>query len=81
MKKLICARRHQRNFLFPSRKNSDKQDSNARGFSILKHLPIRYMPPPGERVDHKSTVKLDRKKNERPADELGDDTSLTNETK
>ncbi|MFA5384323.1 MAG: hypothetical protein WC364_06615 [Eubacteriales bacterium] len=81
MKKLICARRHQRNFLFPSRKNSDKPGSNARGFSILKHLPIRYMPPPGERADYKLAVKLDQKENERPADELGADTSLTNETK
>lgn len=81
MKKLICARRHQSNFLFPWKKDLNKQGSSARGFCVLKHLPVRYMPPPGERVDHKLTVKLNQEDNKKPAAKLETAASLTNETK
>jgi len=53
LKKLICARRHQRNFLFPSKKNSSKPGSSTKEFCALKHLPDKYMQYPVERAGNK----------------------------
>ncbi|HAG08897.1 MAG: hypothetical protein XD84_0157 [Desulfotomaculum sp. 46_80] len=81
MKKLICARRHQRNFLFPSKKNSNKQGSSAMELCVLKALPVRYIPLPGERPDDKLAVKFNQGDNKKPAAELETAAGLTDETK
>jgi len=80
LRKLICAGRHQRNFLFPAKKNSDKPDSSVRGFCALSHLPVRFMPCPVERAANKQ-VNPNQGEDKKPAVGLEYAASQLNETK
>jgi len=48
---------------------------------VLKALPVRYIPLPGERPDDKLAVKFNQGDNKKPAAELETAAGLTDETK